>query len=99
MKDFRYTIYIITLKLPPIRPIRSLQDRIQEILRGELEMKRREFHYVRWQASQAQMDLLKNLENPDYPAEKEEKLMKIDKRLNELLEEYVAMSRYRIPDE
>ena len=62
-------------------------------------MKRREFHYVRWQASKAQMDLLKNLENPDYPAEKEEKLMKIDQRLNELLEEYVAMSRYRIPDE
>lgn len=45
------------------------------------------------------MELQNDLENPDYPPEKKKELRKIDQRLCELLDEYVSVSRYRIPDD
>lgn len=99
MKDIRQTIYILVLKLPPIRLIYPLQERILEIMRGELEQKRRELQWLRWQANQAHMELQNDLENPDYSPEKKEELRKIDRQLCNLLDQYVSISRCRIPDE
>jgi len=64
-----------------------------------VEQKRRELQRVRWQANQAHMELQNDLENPDYPPEKKKERRKIDQRLCELLDEYVSVSRYRIPDD
>ena len=99
MRNVRDMLFVLVLKLPPIRPIQPLQEKILDFMRGELELKRRELQRIRWQANQAHMEIQNDLENPDYPPEKKEELRKIDRRLSELLDEYVTMSRYRIPDE
>jgi len=99
MKNPRYTFYTLVMKLLPIGPIRLIQERILEIMSGEVEQKRRELQRLRWQANQAHMELQNDLENPDYPPEKKEELRKIDRQLCELLDEYVSMSRYRIPED
>ena len=99
MRNLRYTFYTLVMKLLPIGPIRPIQERILETMRGEVEQKRRELQQVRWQANQAHMELQSDLENPDYPPEKKEELRKIDRQLCELLDDYVLISRYRIPDD
>ena len=99
MRNLRYTFYSLVMKLLPIGPIRPFQERILEIVRGEVEQKRRELQQVRWQANQAHMELQSDLENPDYSPEKKEELRKIDRQLCQLLDDYVLISRYRIPDD
>ena len=99
MINFRYTIYGLAMKLPPIGSIRTMQDRILEIMKGEVELKRRELQQIRWQANQVHMELVNDLDDPDYSLEKKEELRKIDQRLCKLLDEYTEMSRYRIPDD
>ena len=99
MKDWRFTFYVLVMKLPLIRLIQPIRDRILELMRGIVEQKRRELQRVRWQANQAHMELQNDLENPDYPPEKKKERRKIDQRLCELLDEYVSVSRYRIPDD
>ena len=99
MRDFRHTIYILIMKLPPIRSLQPIQDSILEIMRREVEQEKQDLQRLRWQANQAHMELQKDLGDPDCPPEKKEELRKIDQRLVELLGDYAVMSRFQIPDE